>query len=157
MMTACVDVAAKDLMHAALEKYALLNDSYDEEVKTIISPEKTMSSTTVVVSPSDDAPPVAAVPLLDTETIALESDDDDLSTASATTADEFLSAMKEEAVLQTLLHKRIHEKKERVFQLEHRNGRRLLVVLPPDPMSISAFVEEAKRTAWVDIMLKTAC
>ena len=88
--------------------------------KTIISPAKTLSSTTVVVSPSDDAPPVAAVPLLDTETIALESNDDDLSTSSATTVDEFLSEMKEEVVLQTLLHKRIHEKKESVFQFEHR-------------------------------------
>jgi hypothetical protein len=49
-----------------------------------------------------------------------------------------------------VLHKRIHEKKERVFQLEHRNGRRRLVVLPPDTMSVSSFLEEAARTQWVD-------
>ena len=63
--------------------------------------------------------------------------------------------MKDEVLLQSLLHKRIFEKKERVFQLEHRNGRRLLVVLPPDTMSVSSFQEEAVRTNWVNIMLNT--
>jgi hypothetical protein len=63
--------------------------------------------------------------------------------------------LKEEVVLQSLLHKRIHEKKERVFQLEHQNGRRLLVVLPPDTQSVASFEEEARRTGWVDIMLNS--
>jgi hypothetical protein len=52
-----------------------------------------------------------------------------------------------------VLHKRIHEKDERVFQLEHKNGRRLLVVLPPDTQAVSSFEQEACRTKWVTIML----
>jgi hypothetical protein len=47
------------------------------------------------------------------------------------------------------------EKKERVFQLEHRNGRRLLVVLPPDAVTAAAFQEEATCTNWVKTMLNT--
>ena len=47
---------------------------------------------------------------------------------SSTTTNEFLSELKEEVLLQSLLQKRIHEKKDRVFELKHRNGRRLLVV-----------------------------
>ena len=79
---------------------------------------------------------------------------DDQSIGSSTTT-EFLSKLKEEVVLQSLLHKRIHERKERVFQLQHRNGRRLLVVLPPDIQSVSSFEEEARKTKWVDTMLNT--
>jgi hypothetical protein len=37
--------------------------------------------------------------------------------------------------------------------LVHRNGRRLLVVLPPNAQSVSAFEEEANKTKWVNIML----
>ena len=58
---------------------------------------------------------------------------------SISTTDIFLSELKEEVVLRTLLHKRLFEKKERVFELEHNNGRRLLVVLPPDTMSVESF------------------
>ena len=58
-------------------------------------------------------------------------------------------------MLQSLLHKRIHDRKERVFPLEHRNGRRLLVVLPPDTQSAASFEEEARKTNWVNIMLNT--
>jgi hypothetical protein len=63
--------------------------------------------------------------------------------------------LKEEVVLQSLLHKQIHEKKERVFQLQHRNGRRLLVVLPPDIQLVLSFEEEARRMNWVDTMLNS--
>jgi membrane-bound lytic murein transglycosylase MltF len=81
--------------------------------------------------------------------------DDDEDQSLATTTDEFLAELKEEVVLQSLLHKRILERKERVFQLEHRNGRRLRVVLPPDTQSVASFEEEAKKTDWVSIMLNT--
>jgi hypothetical protein len=74
---------------------------------------------------------------------------------TVTATDDFISSLKEEVVLQLLLHKRIHDKKELVFQMEHRNGRRLLVVLPPDTMSVSSFLEEATRTQWVDTMLNS--
>ena len=80
---------------------------------------------------------------------------DDGQSIGSTATTEFLSELKEEVVLQSLLHKQIHEKKERVFQLKHRNGRRLLVVLPPDILSVSSFEEEARRTNWVGTMLNT--
>jgi hypothetical protein len=51
----------------------------------------------------------------------LSGGEDDQSVGDTTT-NEFLSELKEEVVLQSLLHKRIHDKKERVFQLQHRNG-----------------------------------
>ena len=63
-----------------------------------------------------------------------------------------LAAIKEEATLQSLLHKRILQK-ERVLSLEHRNGRLLWVILPPDSAAAKAFVEEAKRSKWMQEML----
>ncbi|CAB9527704.1 unknown protein [Seminavis robusta] len=81
-----------------------------------------------------------------------ELEDDEKSTS---TADEFILELQEEVLLQSLLHKQIHEKKERVFTMEHKNGRRLLVVLPPDTRSVAKFEEEAKRTNWVNTMLNT--
>jgi hypothetical protein len=81
--------------------------------------------------------------------------DDDKSLIGTTTTTEFLSELKEEVVLQSLLHKRIHEKKERVFELHHQNGRRLLVVLPPNIQSVPSFEEEARKTNWVGTMLNT--
>ena len=89
---------------------------------------------------------------------AVQLDDaDDVPVAIVAAAtNEFLLDLKEELVLQSLLHKRIHEKKERVLSLVHRNGRRLLVVLPPDTQSVATFEEEAnKTTKWIDIMLNT--
>jgi hypothetical protein len=79
---------------------------------------------------------------------------DDQSVRSTIT-NEFLSELKEEVVLQSLLHKQIHDKKEQVSQLQHRNGRRLLVVLPPDIQLVLSFKEEARRTNWVDTMLNS--
>jgi hypothetical protein len=83
-----------------------------------------------------------------------EEEDEQESIGSSTT-NKFLSELKEEVVLQSLLHKQIHDKNERVFQLQHQNGRRLLVVLPPGIQSVLAFEEEANRTNWVETMLNT--
>jgi hypothetical protein len=93
----------------------------------------------------------------DTAAMELLSDDDDLSTTTTikTTTDAFLSELKEEVLLQSLLHKQIHDRKERVFDLVHRNGRQLLVVLPPDTRSVASFEEEANRTEWIKIMLNS--
>ena len=44
-----------------------------------------------------------------------------------------LSQIKEETILQNLLHKRLTTKKnERVLTLEHKNGRKFRLILPPD-------------------------
>jgi hypothetical protein len=50
-MVACVDVVAKDLLHAALEKFTMMNT--DQSKAQFLSPEKTLSSTTeVFVTPT---------------------------------------------------------------------------------------------------------
>jgi hypothetical protein len=151
LFIACVDTAAKELIHVALEKLGSLQESVvgeEKEQSLIFSPER-ISSTVGLVSPAGT---IATVNVPIEVADANEDEDDD---QSMDTTNEFIAELKEEVVLQSLLHKRIHEKKERVFQLEHRNGRRLLVVLPPDTMSVSSFEEEAKKTDWVNIMLNT--
>jgi hypothetical protein len=152
LLLSCVDVAAKELLHASLEKYANQKDSIVEG-KEMLSAEKLSSSSTArVVSPPDETRPAAAVFANvdeDDETV-FDIDDDEESIATTTKTDDYLSELKEEVLLQSLLHKRIHDKKERVFNLVHRNGRRLLVVLPPDSQSITTFEEEANsyRLCW---------
>jgi hypothetical protein len=97
----------------------------------MLSPDRISSSTAgVLISPSDAIELEVPTNGNEVEVVDIDSDDDDELTVS--TAEDFLSELKEEVVLQSLLHKRIHEKDERVFQFEHKNGRRLLVVLPPD-------------------------
>lgn len=43
-----------------------------------------------------------------------------------------LLQLKEEAILQNLLHKRIMVNNQRVLTLEHNNGRKYRVVVPPE-------------------------
>ena len=85
------------------------------------------SSSSSVCAPR--LPPLPLLLLLDRErfvsgcgccTAALEEDD------SAT--DEFINQLKDEVLLQSLLHKRMLDQEKRVFQLEHRNGKKMLVV-----------------------------
>jgi hypothetical protein len=127
LMVACVDGAARDLLHSALEKFAAMQeDTYCMDGKALLSPDRVMSTATFITPEAGLPPPLGSITAdvtLENETVALDSDDDideDLTIVSATTADEFISSLKEEVLLQTLLHKRIHDKKERVFQLEHR-------------------------------------
>jgi hypothetical protein len=158
-----VDLAARELLQGMLEKYANSKDIVGDGGKhdLQLSPEKVSSSTTTIVTPttsqtSERTNNTPATLLEDDNlVIQLEDDEEDMSVTTTTTTDEFMFDLKEEMVLQSLLHKRIHEKKERVFHLEHRNGRKLLVVLPPDTKSIATFEEEAARTNWVSIMLNT--
>jgi len=69
--------------------------------------------------------------------------------------DVVLSEIKEEAILQSLLHKRIMILNQRVLTLEHKNGRKFRVVVPPESQSPKSFVEEAKRSRWINDMLHT--
>lgn len=64
-----------------------------------------------------------------------------------------LSQLREETILQNLLHKRLSSNKERVLTLEHRNGRMFRVVLPPDSRSSNSFVDDAKKSRWINQML----
>jgi len=59
---------------------------------------------------------------------------------------------KEETILQNLLHKRSLNN-QRVITLEHKNGRKLRVILPPDSQSAKSFVDEAKKSHWMSEML----
>jgi len=63
-----------------------------------------------------------------------------------------LSTLKEETILQNLLHKRLVNN-NRVFTLEHRNGRKLRVIIPPDSQTSKGFMEDAKKSRWVTEML----
>lgn len=165
MITTCFNVAAKDILHLALEKLSFIerDDGLEGMNKKthalIMSPEATLSANNLVTPTATFAahrPPV----LDDDDVVAVLDFDDNVNeanqvTETTTTTDEFLAELQEEVVLQSLLHKRIHQKKKRVFQLEHRNGRKLLVVLPPNTESIKSFEEEAQKTKWVATMLNT--
>jgi hypothetical protein len=142
LIDACVDTAATEMIKSAIEKYVLGGqDMYADKATTanskqslLLLPEKIGSNAVVggfVVTPTAGATSTIA-----TEEVVDIEDDDEI---VVSTANEFLAELREEVVLQSLLHKRIHEKNERVFQLEHKNGRRLLVVLPPDTQSVTAF------------------
>ena len=175
MITSCVNAAAKEILRSALEKLSLFenNDEIDEKnkkIRPLVVPEPTSSApehegvnfVTPTAGFAACHPPVV---LDDDDDVVecLQYDDDQLMlddeanqvTETTTTTNEFLAELQEEVVLQSLLHKRIHQKKERVFQLEHRNGRKLLVVLPPSTQSIKSFEEEAQKTKWVATMLNT--
>jgi hypothetical protein len=155
LISACVDVAAKEILHAALEKYANEKDTVLPLKHSSSSPEKVISGTaTTVITPGTRTVEIELDAVVE-EGILETDDEDDRSVTSTSTTDEFLAELQEEVILQSLLHKWIHDRKERVFQLEHHNGRRLLVVLPPDTQSVASFEEEAMRTNWVNIMLNT--
>jgi hypothetical protein len=70
--------------------------------------------------------------------------------------DEFVSKLREQTLLQSLLHQQLDESetKERVLKLEYRNGKRMLVVILPDLQTVDLFVDTAKSTRWIDEMLK---
>jgi hypothetical protein len=141
LVTSCVDVAAKDLLHAIIEKYAFEQDVVEGK-QLVLSPPNpvaVLSSTPkrVVVDPVGvviinlavdfdgevrQSPASFAVRpathnendpvLLAFDHVDVDALDDDESLIGTTTTTEFLSKLKEEVVLQSLLHKRIHEKKE---------------------------------------------
>jgi len=46
-------------------------------------------------------------------------------------------------------------KEEKALTLEHKNGRKLWVMLPPDSQSAKTFVDDAKKTGWINQMLCT--
>jgi len=56
-------------------------------------------------------------------------------------------------MLQNLLHKRMVEKNQRALVLEHKNGRKLRVFVLSDSQSTKAFVDDAKKTQWINDML----
>ena len=68
--------------------------------------------------------------------------------------DVVLTKLKEQTILQNLLHKRL-ENNQRVLVLEHKNGRKLRVFVPPDSQSAKAFLDDAKKTRWINDMLCT--
>jgi hypothetical protein len=120
LILACVDAAAKELLQGTLEKYALGKEMGFESTanakQMIMSPERTASQSGVLVTPTGTST-IATVDVDfvnnleggEVEVLAGEEDDDGL---TVSTVDNFLSELKEEVVLQSLLHKRIYEKEE---------------------------------------------
>ena len=100
-----------------------------------------------VDTPSANNDPQSA-PLI-TPTIDLSDDAD----ADESDIDIVLTALKEETILQNLLHKRLTSKQERVILLEHKNGRKYRVIIPPDCHTSKSFVEQAKKSRWIKQML----
>jgi hypothetical protein len=161
LFDATVDTVAKDLLHTTIEKMGALMFSGESSLSAQATPDKVSSSneqaTAInLVTPNTSGTDTIVARNLDQESLALEVSNDDEEEEEqqpATTADEFIAELKEEVVLQSLLHRRVLEKKERVFTLEYKNGRRMLVVLPPDTQSAATFEEEANRTGWIETML----
>ena len=91
--------------------------------------------------------PLITPPLDLTDDVEEEEDESDINIV--------LTELKEETLLQNLLHKRIMVQNQRVLTLEHKNGRKFKVVVPPEAQSPNAFVEEAKRSRWIIDMLHT--
>lgn len=159
LFDASVDVEAKDLLHASVEKMSWVgasstlvntdNGGTDATTSDLVSPVKVGSTLIQTVTPPTDVSVLITQNAEEDVELLLEDE------TSVSTVDEFIAELQEEVLLQSLLLKRIHEKKERVFTLEHRNGRRLLVVLPPDTVTVATFEEEARRSGWVDTMLNT--
>jgi len=63
-----------------------------------------------------------------------------------------LTEMREQTILQNLLHKNLTEKNLRAMTLEHKNDRKLRLFVPPDCESTKAFVEEAKQSHWIQLV-----
>ena len=80
-----------------------------------------------------------------TEVVDVEVDESDI--------DIVITQLKEQTLLQNLFHKQLMDKNERVLVLEHKNGRRLRLFIPPDCQNTKSFVDEAKRTHWINDML----
>jgi len=64
-----------------------------------------------------------------------------------------LTRMREQTVLQNLLHKSIVETNQRTLILEHKNGRKLRLFVPPDSKSTKSYMEEASKSQWINHML----
>jgi len=75
--------------------------------------------------------------------------------ADESDVDIVLTELKEQSLLQNLLFKNVMDKQQRLLVLEHKNGRKLCVFIPPDCQSIKAFLDEAKRSRWINDMLYT--
>ena len=73
--------------------------------------------------------------------------------ADESDVDIVLTQLKEQTILQNLLHKRLFNDKQRALTLEHKNGRKLRVILPPESTTAKAFVEEAKKSRWIKELL----
>jgi hypothetical protein len=99
------------MIKAALGKYVLQQDMLDEATadpkqSSLLSPEK-IGSSGFVVTPTTTG---NATNVIQEEVVVVDIEDDEEVVGS--TANDFLAELKEEVVLQSLLHKRIHEKKE---------------------------------------------
>ena len=152
-VTKMVNDAAVMMLEKAI---ANLNDGEKAVVSPTKSPTTTSKSPTATTAKSTAIVTPAARRSLNT---AINLSDDDELTEEEESSKAFLTGLKEESLLIGLLSKKLNDNdnsasNKRVFTLHTNNGRVLLVVLPPDTQSVDSFVETAKKTNWVDDMLK---
>ena len=161
MFAKCVDAAASEVLHVAFEKYLEKQDNIITKKQTSdLVPEPILSTLEqgVVVTPvlrfASKPSPIAEIKITDGngggELFELLEDELEEEDKINTTTNLFWTELKEEVLLQSLLIKRLFEKKERVFELKHRNGKPLLVVLPPDTQSVATFKDDSE---WVNQLL----
>jgi len=112
LIQSCAEVTAKEILHAAMEKFAFQKEQSigvveesEQERSLIASPEKYLSSTdaALLTPASSQVSEVLLVGFEDDNRAEDFLDHDDQSIGSTAT-DELLSELKEEVVLQSLLH-----------------------------------------------------
>ena len=142
-----------------VDRYGDMNDDKGETGECLKTPAMTRLRNTMQApmtvarlfseTPINNSPVQAPGPII-TPPVDLTADDVD---EDERDIDIVLSQIKEEALLQNLLHKRFIHRQQRVITLEHKNGRKFRVVFPPDSQSTKSFMDEASRSRWVDDLL----
>ena len=166
MVRTCVDDAARELLDAALEKFSEQIEVLYEKATMKQSTSGTVLPDTPTLSISEGVAAVVkfeeagviVTPMsrfeeqpdlhhpTNEDTLVLEEDFENINTRR----DKLISDLKEEVLLQSLLVRRLFANQEKAFELRHRNGKPLLVLLPPDSKSVATFLEDTK---WVDQLL----
>ena len=166
MVRTCVDDAARELLDAALEKFSEQIEVLYEKAAMKQSTSGTVLPDTPTLSISEGVAAVVkfeeagviVTPMsrfeeqpdlhhpTNEDTLVLEEDFENINTRR----DKLISDLKEEVLLQSLLVRRLFANQEKAFELRHRNGKPLLVLLPPDSKSVATFLEDTK---WVDQLL----
>lgn len=136
-----------------LKREIVVEETTIVKTEALVSPGQILSTSEGVVVTAAALLDVAAdAEELDDVVVEEEADSDDNKPHTvATTANQFLAELKEEVILQTILYKKINDNEtKRVFELKHANGRKLLVIMPPNSQSAQGFEEDARRTHWID-------
>jgi hypothetical protein len=101
LITCCVDIAAKELLHSSLEKHAMEKECFGpaNSKAILVSPDKISSTATSVINPPSEVVLATGVPMDSTvdeaSAVEVQSGDEDDESIGTTTTDEFLLELKE--------------------------------------------------------------